>query len=341
MRADDLRLPATSSTSRTPPRATPRARCWRTSRSASPPATGSAIVGAQRRRQVDAAAADRGRRGARRRAASRASAGCTCAMLGQGDDLDDAHGPRRARRRPGRPRVGGRRALTATCSTACSAASRSRRFPQGLDTLDRAAVAAASGAGSRSPRCCSATPSCCCSTSRPTTSTSRAWTGSRATSPRAAGRSSSSPTIAGSWTPSAPTRGRSPTATVHQYEGGYAAYTLARAERARQAAAREERRQQLIRKELAWLRRGPPARTSKPKFRIEAANALIADEPEPRDRAELLRFATTRLGNKVIDAEHVSLAYGDQPHPARCHLAARARATASRWSASTARARRR
>jgi ABC transport system ATP-binding/permease protein len=64
---------------------------------------------------------------------------------------------------------------------------------------------------------------------------------------------------------------------VHQYEGGYAAYVLARAERDRQAAAREDRRQQLMRKELAWLRRGPPARTSKPKFRIEAANALIAD----------------------------------------------------------------
>ena len=99
---------------------------------------------------------------------------------------------------------------------------------------------------------------------------------------------------------------------VHQYEGGYAAYTLARAERARQAAAREERRQQLIRKELAWLRRGPPARTSKPKFRIEAANALIADEPEPRDKTELLRFAASRLGNKVIDAEDVSLAYGER-----------------------------
>ncbi|HWK28195.1 MAG TPA: ABC-F family ATP-binding cassette domain-containing protein [Solirubrobacter sp.] len=99
---------------------------------------------------------------------------------------------------------------------------------------------------------------------------------------------------------------------VHQYEGGYAAYTLARAERARQAAAREERRQQLLRKELAWLRRGPPARTSKPKFRIEAANALIADEPEPRDKTELLRFATSRLGNKVIDAEDVSLAYGSR-----------------------------
>ena len=93
---------------------------------------------------------------------------------------------------------------------------------------------------------------------------------------------------------------------MHQYDGGYAAYVLARAERERQAAAREERRQQLLRKELAWLRRGPPARTSKPKFRIEAANALIADEPEPRDRAELLRFATARLGDKVLDAVDVS-----------------------------------
>ena len=99
---------------------------------------------------------------------------------------------------------------------------------------------------------------------------------------------------------------------VQQYEGGYAAYVLARAERDRQAAAREERRQMLIRKELAWLRRGPPARTSKPKFRIEAANVLIAGEPEPRDRAELLRFAASRLGDRVLDAEDVSLAYGDR-----------------------------
>ena len=79
---------------------------------------------------------------------------------------------------------------------------------------------------------------------------------------------------------------------VHQYDGGYAAYVLARAERERQAVAREDRRQGLLRKELAWLRRGPPARTSKPKFRIEAANALIADEPErarPRRAAALRR----------------------------------------------------
>ncbi len=99
---------------------------------------------------------------------------------------------------------------------------------------------------------------------------------------------------------------------VHQYEGGYAAYVLARAERDRQASAREDRRQQLMRKELAWLRRGPPARTSKPKFRIEAANALIADEPPARDGVELLRFASRRLGDKVLEAEGVTVAFGDR-----------------------------
>jgi ATP-binding cassette subfamily F protein uup len=95
--------------------------------------------------------------------------------------------------------------------------------------------------------------------------------------------------------------------TVHQYEGGYAAYVLARAERERVAAAAAERRRNLLRKELAWLRRGPPARTSKPRFRIDAANALIADEPPPRDRVELLRFATARLGKSVYDVEDVTL----------------------------------
>ncbi|MFT4036249.1 MAG: ABC-F family ATP-binding cassette domain-containing protein [Patulibacter sp.] len=97
---------------------------------------------------------------------------------------------------------------------------------------------------------------------------------------------------------------------VHQYEGGYAAYVLARAERERQAAASEVRRQNLVRKELARLRRGPPARTSKPKFRVEAANALIADVPEARDRAELLRFSTARLGKQVLDAEHLTMTLG-------------------------------
>jgi ABC transport system ATP-binding/permease protein len=100
---------------------------------------------------------------------------------------------------------------------------------------------------------------------------------------------------------------------VHQYEGGYAAYVLARAERDRQQAAREDRRQQLLRKELAWLRRGPPARTTKPKFRIDAAEALIAEEPQARDRAELLRFATSRLGGKVLEAIEVSLAFDGRP----------------------------
>src|SRR5215207_2582557 len=97
---------------------------------------------------------------------------------------------------------------------------------------------------------------------------------------------------------------------VNAYEGGYAAYVLARAERARQAAATEERRQNLIRKELAWLRRGAPARTSKPKFRLDAAQTLIADEPAPRDTVQLRRFATTRLGKQVYDVENVSLTLG-------------------------------
>ncbi len=99
---------------------------------------------------------------------------------------------------------------------------------------------------------------------------------------------------------------------VDAYEGGYAAFVLAKAERQRQAAASEVRRQNLVRKELAWLRRGAPARTAKPKFRIDAANALIEDVPPPRDRLELQRFATQRLGKDVIDVEDVDLARGDR-----------------------------
>ncbi|MEX0429463.1 ABC-F family ATP-binding cassette domain-containing protein [Nocardioides sp. DS6] len=99
---------------------------------------------------------------------------------------------------------------------------------------------------------------------------------------------------------------------VDAYEGGYAAFVLAKAERQRQAAASEVRRQNLVRKELAWLRRGAPARTSKPKFRIEAANQLIEDVPPPRDRFELQRFATQRLGKDVIDVEDVDLVRGDR-----------------------------
>ncbi len=101
-------------------------------------------------------------------------------------------------------------------------------------------------------------------------------------------------------------------AAVDVYDGGYAAFVLAKAERQRQAAATEGRRQNLMRKELAWLRRGAPARTSKPKFRMDAATALIEDEPPPRDRFELQRFATQRLGKDVLDVEDVDLTRGDR-----------------------------
>jgi len=100
--------------------------------------------------------------------------------------------------------------------------------------------------------------------------------------------------------------------TVQPYDGGYAAWVLARAERARVAAAVEARRQNLLRKEIAWLRRGPPARTSKPKFRIDAANALIADVPEPRDAVSLRRLATARLGKQVYSLTNASIRLGDR-----------------------------
>ncbi len=99
---------------------------------------------------------------------------------------------------------------------------------------------------------------------------------------------------------------------VNFYDGGYAAYVLAKAERDRVSAVTEERRSNLLRKELAWLRRGPPARTTKPKFRIDAANELIADEPAPRDEVSLVRFATTRLGKDVVDLIDASVAYGQR-----------------------------
>jgi ABC transport system ATP-binding/permease protein len=94
---------------------------------------------------------------------------------------------------------------------------------------------------------------------------------------------------------------------LHVYDGGYAAYVLARAERARIADATQRRRRNLLRKELAWLRRGPPARTSKPRFRIDAANALIAGEPPPRDGVELARLASSRLGKTVIEAQDLTV----------------------------------
>ncbi|CAH0187417.1 ABC-F family ATP-binding cassette domain-containing protein [Microbacterium sp. Bi121] len=98
---------------------------------------------------------------------------------------------------------------------------------------------------------------------------------------------------------------------VEPFEGGYAAYILQRVERDRMAAATEAKRQNLARKELAWLRRGAPARTSKPKFRIDAANELIADVPEIRDKVSLQSLATSRLGKDVVDLLDAGVAYGD------------------------------
>jgi ATPase subunit of ABC transporter with duplicated ATPase domains len=99
---------------------------------------------------------------------------------------------------------------------------------------------------------------------------------------------------------------------IEPFDGGYAAYVLQRVERDRMAAASEAKRQNLMRKELAWLRRGAPARTSKPKFRIEAATALIANEPPPRNQVELARMATARLGKDVVDLLGVSVSFDGQ-----------------------------
>ncbi len=98
---------------------------------------------------------------------------------------------------------------------------------------------------------------------------------------------------------------------VEPFEGGYAAYVLQRVERDRVAAASEAKRQNLMRKELAWLRRGAPARTTKAKFRIDAANALIANEPPVRDPVALYQMATTRLGRDVVDLLGVPVSFGD------------------------------
>jgi ATPase subunit of ABC transporter with duplicated ATPase domains len=100
---------------------------------------------------------------------------------------------------------------------------------------------------------------------------------------------------------------------VEPFDGGYAAYVLQRVERDRRAAVAEAKRQNLMRKELAWLRRGPPARTSKPKFRIDAANQLIADVPPLRNTVELAQLATARLGKDVVDLLDVSVSFDGHP----------------------------
>jgi ATP-binding cassette subfamily F protein uup len=99
---------------------------------------------------------------------------------------------------------------------------------------------------------------------------------------------------------------------LEEYDGGYSAYVLAKAERARQTSAMDARRNSLIRKELAWLRRGAPAQTVKPKFRVDAANELISSEPAPRDKSELLKFALNRLGRTVLEFQHARISAGDK-----------------------------
>ena len=99
---------------------------------------------------------------------------------------------------------------------------------------------------------------------------------------------------------------------VEEYDGGYSAFVLAKAERSRQSTASEARRNNLIRKELPWLRRGAPARTTKPKFRVDAANELISAEPAPRDGSELLKFALNRLGKTVLETKDMQVKAGDK-----------------------------
>ncbi len=216
-----------------------------------------------------------------------------------------AHGRARGRRRHARARVGGRRPRRG----------RDPR-PAGRRPVGRAgrhAQRRPAPPGRAGRRCSPGTGTSCCSTSRPTTSTSRRSPGSPATS------SGAGPPTAGGLVVVTHDRwflDEVCTATwevhdriVEPFEGGYAAYILQRVERDRMAAASEAKRQNLTRKELAWLRRGAPARTSKPKFRIDAANALIADVPEIRDRVSLQSLAVARLGKDVVDLLDASVDY--------------------------------
>ena len=234
------------------------------------------------------------------------AAGLRLGYLPQGDQLSGTVGEivfgagACARAPPGKPTPGRARSWPSCC-------------PGSAWTRRPGGCPAASGGGSRSPRCWWPSVTCCCSTSPPTTWTSRRSTGSAATCATEAARSSWSATTAGCWTPSASGPGRSTAARCTPAEGGYSAYVLAQAERERSEEAAERRRRNLARKELAWLQRGARARTTKAKFRVEAANALIAAEPPPRDSVELTRLATARLGKTVIELEDVTVSAGDRP----------------------------
>ena len=227
---------------------------------------------------------------------------------------------------------------------------------------DRRASRVVSADESGSRHCSSATGTWCSSTSPPTTSTSRASRGSRGTSRRGGrrtrARSSSSPTTGGSSTRSAPRTWEVHDGIVEPFEGGYAAYVLQRVERDRMAAASESKRQNLMRKELAWLRRGAPARTSKPKFRIDAANELIENEPPVREsgRAQPARGRRgsartsstcstsrwpTRRSRSTPGGRCRGWGAGDEDRAARARVAHRAPGSAPASSASTAPASRR
>lgn len=99
---------------------------------------------------------------------------------------------------------------------------------------------------------------------------------------------------------------------VEPFEGGYSAYILQRVERQRQAELAEQKRQNLMRRELAWLSRGARARSTKPKFHVETARALIAEEPPLRNSVELKRAAISRLGKQCVTVENVSFSYDDR-----------------------------
>ena len=133
----------------------------------------------------------------------------------------------------------------------------------------------------------------------------------------------SSRTTAGSSTRSASACGRCTTGSVEQFEGGYSAYVLQRVERAEAAQTAEQKRRNVLRKELAWLSRGARARATKPKFHVDAARALIADEPPVRDSIELKRTAISRLGKQVVDLVGVTERFGDQDGHRRRHVAHR------------------
>ena len=315
-------------------RRTASGRCSTTSASASARATGSASSAATATARPRCCGCSAACEAARRRAGCPATAACAWASSPRATTSTPRRTVRDGRCSATAPTTSGPRdsATREVVEVLLAGVALDRRGRRALRR--RAAPLLAGPAAARRPRPAAS------STSRPTTSTSRpspGWPGTCAA--RVPARSWWSPTTAGSSTRSAPRTWEVHDGVVDVYDGGYAAFVLAKAERQRQAAASEARRQNLVRKELAWLRRGPPARTSKPKFRIDAANALIEDEPPPRDRLELQRFATAA----ARQGRHRPR--GRRPGPRRPDAALARRpggsvpVTGSAWSASTAPAR--